>query len=108
MWASCREIVAIQWRIRARPVAGATHDHDVITQCDDRVRVGSLVRIQDQEGETEFSLVPAEDADPFSGLVSVESPLGRAVLGHSPGDPVRVHAPGGVRALTVLATRPGQ
>jgi transcription elongation GreA/GreB family factor len=44
------------------------------------VQVGSRVRISDDEGEAEIELA-AELADPFAGRVSVESPLGRALLG---------------------------
>lgn len=76
----------------------------MIAQCDvETVRVGSRVRLEDQDGETDFSVVRHEDADPFAGLVSAESPLGRALLGHSTGDRVNVRAPGGVRVVTVVA-----
>lgn len=67
------------------------------------VVVGSRVRLEDQDGETDFSVVRPEDADPFAGLVSAESPLGRALLGHSAGDRVSVRTPGGTRVVTVMA-----
>jgi transcription elongation GreA/GreB family factor len=73
-------------------------------QCDvETVRVGSRVRLQDQDGETDFSVVRPEDADPFAGLVSMESPLGRALLGRATADRVTVRAPGGMRVVTVVA-----
>lgn len=70
------------------------------------VRVGSRVRLQDLDGEADYSLVPAEEADPFMGLVSAESPLGRALQGRSVGDRVAVYAPGGVHEVTVLSISP--
>jgi len=61
------------------------------------------VRLRDQDGETDFSVVRPEDADPFAGLVSTESPLGRALLGRSTAQRVSVRAPGGMRVVTVVA-----
>jgi transcription elongation factor GreA len=67
------------------------------------IRVGSRVKLHDQDGEDDLCVVRPEEADPFTGLVSVESPLGRALIGRSAGDCVNVRTPGGVRAVTVLA-----
>jgi transcription elongation factor GreA len=73
-------------------------------QCDvETVRVGSRVRLHDLDGEEDYALVQHEEADPFAGLVSAESPLGRALLGRATGDRVNVRAPGGVRVVTVVA-----
>jgi len=73
-------------------------------QCDvETGRVGSRVWVQDQDGETDFSLVRPEDSDPFTGLVSAECPVGRALLGRSTGDRVNVRTPGGVRVVTIMA-----
>lgn len=69
----------------------------------ERVQVGSRVRLQDMDGEAAYSLVRPEEADPFAGLVSSDSPLGRALLGRAPGERVSVRAPGGVRFVTVVA-----
>ncbi len=68
----------------------------------DVVRVGSRVRVQGDEGEEEFELA-AELADPFGGRLSIDSPMGRALLGHRPGDRVQVRAPGGVLVVVVIA-----
>jgi len=45
------------------------------------VRIGSRVRVRDADGDAAFSIVPAEEADCMANRVSVESPLGRALLG---------------------------
>jgi len=76
----------------------------MIAQCEaETIQVGSSVRLQDVDGEDELSLVLPEHADPFKGLVSAATPLGKALLGRTVGDRVNVRAPGGVRVVTVMA-----
>ena len=66
------------------------------------VAVGSRVRVRDVEGEEEFALVAPHEADALADRVSVDSPLGRALLGRRPGDEVRFRAPGGDLTVTVV------
>ncbi len=66
------------------------------------VRVGSLVRVRDRDGEEEYTIVGGEDADVVSHRISTESPLAMALLGHAAGEQVKVRAPGGLRAVTIL------
>lgn len=66
------------------------------------VRVGSLVRVRDRDGEEEYTIVGGEDADVVSNRISTESPLAMALLGHAVGEQVKVRAPGGLRAVTIL------
>ena len=42
------------------------------------------------------------EAKPSAGLISNESPVGKALLGHKVGDVVIVSTPGGVKELTIL------
>lgn len=67
-----------------------------------RVRVGSLVRVRDHDGEEEYTIVGGEDADLVTRRISTESPLAMALLGHAEGEQVKVRAPGGLRAVTIL------
>jgi transcription elongation GreA/GreB family factor len=69
------------------------------------VRIGSRVRVQDDDGDVEFSIVAPEDADCMADRISIDSPLGRALLGRRVGEHVRFRAPGGVLAVTVLEIR---
>jgi transcription elongation factor GreA len=69
---------------------------------DDVVHIGSRVRVRDLDGETEFAVVPSEEADASAERVSVESPIGRALLGRRLGDKVSFRAPGGVLDVTVV------
>jgi transcription elongation factor GreA len=53
-----------------------------LTFCgDDVVRMGSRVRVRDEDGEEEFAVVPHVEADAIADRISAESPLGRALLG---------------------------
>jgi len=69
----------------------------------DVIQVGSRVRIRDEDGEEEFTIVPECAADAFADRISAESPFGRALLGHQVGERVRFGAPGGVVGVTVMA-----
>ncbi len=66
------------------------------------VRVGSMVRVRFSDGEDEYTIVAGEDADAISRRISTESPLALALLGHAAGEQVKVRAPGGLRAVTIL------
>jgi len=66
------------------------------------VRIGSRVRIEDEDGEDEFAVVAPEDVDTGASRISTESPLGRALLGRRVGDRVRFRAPCGIVGVTVV------
>lgn len=69
----------------------------------DLVEVRSTFRVKDADGEEEeYTVVESAEADATHGLISVESPVGRALLGRRRGDAVEVRTPGGVRRLTVV------
>jgi transcription elongation factor GreB len=71
-----------------------------------KVRLGARVTVSTGEGqETQYQLVTPDEADPAKGAVSVESPIGRALLGRSAGDEVTVERPRGAVAYTVVAVR---
>lgn len=69
-----------------------------------RVFFGAWVTVEDGEGETSrFQLVGPDEYDPRLGRISVDSPIGRALLGKAEGDEVRVQRPKGTLLLTVIA-----
>lgn len=69
------------------------------------VAVGDTVLIQDGDNSPEeYTIVGAAEADPRSGKISNESPLGRALINRRPGDVVTVDAPGGSFKVKVLKT----
>jgi transcription elongation factor GreA len=69
------------------------------------VQLGSKVKVKDEYGEENFTIVGPVEADPKKGLISLESPVGKALLGKRAGDKVKVTTPGGTSTLNVLAVR---
>lgn len=71
------------------------------------VGVGSIVRVQDVDSgrEIEYRIVGATEADPLSGRVSNESPIGAALLGGKKGKKVSFEVPDGTRTLKILEIR---
>ena len=53
-----------------------------------------------------YKLVETFEADPKAGLISDQSPVGRALLGHKEGDEVIVATPRGETTYTILSIRP--
>ncbi len=73
-------------------------------KCADCVEFGSLVHLKTDSGrEYHYRLVSAFEAEPSSGRISNESPVGKALLGHKAGDMVIVSTPGGVKEYTILS-----
>ncbi len=71
------------------------------------VRIGTQIEVMAESGAKRlFKLVETFEADPKSGLISDQSPVGKALLGHREGDDVSVSTPGGVTAYTILSIRP--
>ncbi len=71
---------------------------------DGRAYFGSWVTVEDEEGETTcYRLVGPDESDAGSGRVSIESPVGRALLGKEQGDQVVIHRPKGELVLEVVA-----
>jgi len=64
------------------------------------------VVVEDEEGEERsYRLVGPDETDAAAALISVEAPLGRALLGKQSGDTVRVERPAGTLDLAVVAVR---
>ncbi len=62
------------------------------------------VTVEEPDGKRRsWRLVGPDETDPRRGLVSVQSPLGRALLGRSAGDVVEVERPGGRIEVEVVA-----
>lgn len=68
-----------------------------------KVVFGATVTIADEAGkEARYQIVGDFEADSRVGLVSVNSPIARALIGKQEGDVVEVAAPGGTRELEIL------
>jgi transcription elongation factor GreA len=71
---------------------------------DGRIVFGATVELEDLEsGESvTYQIVGDDEADIKQGMISVSSPISRALIGKYAGDSVDVQAPGGVRQYEVL------
>jgi transcription elongation factor GreA len=69
------------------------------------IRLGSHITVVEHgfDDRETFHLVGKAEADPASGKISNESPLGQALLGKRVGDTVRVSAPGGQTTFKILS-----
>lgn len=68
-----------------------------------RAFIGAWVALEDEGGEqVRYRLVGPDEADAKRGLVSVESPLGKALLGKEVDDEVAVERPRGRITYTVV------
>jgi transcription elongation factor GreA len=72
-----------------------------------KVVFGATVELAPVDGgpEVRYQIVGDDEADIRQGLVSVNSPIARALIGRAVGDEVEVAAPGGARGFEVLAVR---
>ncbi len=72
-----------------------------------RVVFGSTILLEDQDGgaQVRYQLVGDDEADIKQGLLSVSSPIARALIGKSEGDVVDVVAPGGTRSYEIVSVR---
>lgn len=67
------------------------------------VQVGLTIEVKSKNGKEKFMIVGSEEANPFDGKISNESPLGKAFLEHKVGDVVEVLTPGGKVKYEILA-----
>jgi len=70
-----------------------------------RVVFGATVELEDPSGGTpvRYQLVGDDEADIKLGLLSVSSPIARALIGKSEGDVVDVITPGGARRYEIVS-----
>jgi len=73
----------------------------------DRVKFGARVTLEEPKSGkiTEYRIVGAEEADVSKGLISITSPVARALINREVGDEVQVRAPGGVRVYEICEVR---
>jgi transcription elongation factor GreB len=94
---------------RVRFLAKRLEDVEVVQSPenpDDAVRFGAWVEVEDEDGEVhEYRIVGADEFDPSRGWISMDSPVGRALLGKRIDDEVTVKAPKGDSVLVVLGIR---
>lgn len=93
-----RKIAELEDKLsRVRPV-----DTDDIRT--DRAYLFARVLVKDlADGEEEtFTLAPADETDVDNNVISVESPIGKGLLGHAVGDIVEIKVPSGLIKFEIL------
>lgn len=70
----------------------------------DRAVFASRVLLEnvDTGEDVQYQLVGPEESDINEGRISINSPLGRAIVGRCPGDEIKVSAPGGERLYELV------
>ncbi len=71
------------------------------------VRFGAFVTLADDDTDEEntYQVVGPYEANLAKGKISVQSPLGRALIGKTTGDSVEVITPGGGKAYEVMGVK---
>jgi transcription elongation factor GreA len=92
-------IAAIEDKLRRARVV------DVSSLSGTTVTFGATVLIVDDETskKTSYRIVGTDESDATSGLLSIDSPLARALIGKDAGELVEVDAPGGPRFYEIAS-----
>lgn len=74
------------------------------TQPDGHVSLGSKVAVVCEGEKESYELVGAHESDPLKGKVSIESPIGKALMGAAKGETVIVDTPSGKLEYKIIDT----
>jgi transcription elongation factor GreA len=82
---------------------------DVSKLSGEKVKFGATVVLVDEDTEEErtYQIVGDQEADVKSGLISISSPIARALIGKEVGEAIEVNAPGGARGYEIVDVRFG-
>ena len=88
-------------------LAGAQVIDPTTVEADGRVIFGATVELEDvASGDTvTYQIVGDDEADIDHGLVSISSPIARALIGKTEGDVASVQAPSGAREYEIIAIK---
>jgi len=93
------KIARMRSQLRSAEIVEAVHG--------DTIGMGSTVTYADSESgkEMTFTLVPATEAEPGQGKLSIDSPVGEALAGAREGDERELETPRGSRKVRVVAIK---
>ncbi len=79
-------------------------DHDGLKAKHEIIKVGSIVKVQSlgYEKVNTYTIVENNGASPSEGRISNESPLGRALIGHSEGERIEFQTPSGTQLVQIV------
>ncbi|MCX7970516.1 MAG: transcription elongation factor GreA [Negativicutes bacterium] len=77
---------------------------DIDNVSTDKVNVGVVVEIEnlDSGERRSYSIVGSHSADPLTGKISDQSPIGKALIGHGEGDEVEIEIPSGLVRYRII------
>jgi transcription elongation factor GreA len=77
---------------------------DVATIDTDKVVFGATVTVYDDESESEstYRIVGEDESDIKQGLISISSPVAKALIGHRINDEVQIKVPSGIRIYEII------
>lgn len=77
---------------------------DVTNAPTDKVYFGTIVELKNKKSGQSviFTFVAEDEADVSKGKLSIHSPIGKSLLGHSVGETVEVHVPAGIIPYEIL------
>ena len=95
-------ILELEAKLAAAQVIDPAH-----LNAEGRVVFGATVDLEDQDSgaAVTYQIVGDDEADLKLGLISISSPIARALIGKNEGDVADVHAPGGVRSYEIVTVR---
>ena len=84
-------------------VVGRAQVVDPSTLAHTRVSFGSTVQLTDQKTDEEicYTIVGGQESNPTKGLISIQSPMARALLGKEEGDEVSLTLPSGKKTYDI-------
>lgn len=91
------EIAELDYKVKNAVIIEETDDNSV-------VHIGSAVTVYDEEMEEEvtYTIMGTTEVDAMRNIVSNESPVGAALLGHKKGERVTVKAPESSYVLRIV------
>ena len=93
---------------RIQELEDIVNNYQIIDESNDPhefVRVGDWVTVTEEgyDEEERYFLVGPAEADPAGGRISVESPLGKALVGSRVGEAITINAPNGFLKFRVVS-----
>ncbi len=67
----------------------------------DKVQIGHTVTVENEKTVQTYQILGSSQTNPRQRIISHQSPLGAALLGHKVGDTVEMRSPGGIKKYRI-------